>query len=236
MFAIGEHAFERVARGCPSRRHTLEGMSGSERQCPCCRLYYQGFRESGEVYRPALTTMGVCHECSHHTGDGDEVRFHRGRQHGRMLRHAVDAMRAKVTAANQRIIDKERELEARKTRVLVRVENLDKMIVATAHRERDEAVRRRDTAMGALSDVRLLHHQSGDNERRCSCGALYDKCEVAKIVDRWPGVRDWEDYQVRLAEQGERHRLHPNHPALSDPTWFLTHYEPHFEEQFDEPA
>jgi hypothetical protein len=131
--------------------------------------------------------------------------------------------RRRVAATRQKVIEAERELEARPTRVLVRTENLDKIVVDNAHKDRDDAYKRRDTAMGALSDVRLLHHRD-DDERHCCCGLLYDKCEVAQIVDRWDGVWAWEQQQVRQSERGERHHLQHDHPALNDKTWLTTHY------------
>ncbi|MDR7310081.1 hypothetical protein J2S40_001139 [Nocardioides luteus] len=242
MFAKGEHAFERVVRGCPSFAHTLEGMKGNEVQCPCCKLFYQGMHASGGSYRPALTTSGYCRDCVNHQGDSKEVRKLRAQNHFRMLRLIYPAMRAhiaaaqrEVAAADRRTEDARRELEVRPTRVLVRVENLDKLVVAVAHEEREEAYERRDKAMGALSDLRRLHHQDPDNRRRCSCGDLFHRCEVAQIV-KWQSIVSWEEHQVRLSEQGERHFLARDHPALRDKTWFLTRYEPDFEEQYEEPA
>lgn len=242
MFAKSEHAFERVVCGCPSSGHTLEGMNGNEVQCSCCQIFYRGVDEPGQPYRHALSKSGYCRHCVNHQGDSDDVRKMRAQHHAKMYRQMYTAMREhiaaaqrEVAAADRRTAGARRELEARPTRVLVRVENLDKLAVAVAHDERDEACDRRDKAMGALSDLRRLHHQDADDRGRCCCGALFDKCDVAQIV-KWPSIAAWEHHQARLSEQGERHYLAWDHPARKDKTWFLNHYEPHFEEQHDEPA
>jgi hypothetical protein len=142
--------------------------------------------------------------------------FNRARDHGKMLRRAYLAARDRIHEARTREDEMRRELAMRPLQTIIRVENLDKIIVDVAEQDRDEALRRRDVAMGALSDVRVLHHKDRDNKIRCVCGALYDKCDVARLVDRWEGVLHWERSQAGQAYRGQFHRLFPDHPALTD--------------------
>jgi len=192
-----------------------------EVQCPCCQLFYP--RRNPDRFAARTVAIdprtGVCWDCDNHQGESDAVIFARKRHHGSMLRREYAELRKQLAAARQEVVEMERELAMRPTQVRVRVENLDKIIVDEAKKEQDDAYRRRDVAMGALSDVRLLHHKRRDDKTRCECGALYAKCEMAQIVDRWEGVVLWEQSQAGRAYRGERHALRRDHPALTDRTY-----------------
>jgi hypothetical protein len=170
---------------------------------------------------PLHHRLGVCWDCVNHQDvETADAKFARGRQHGRLLGREYRAMRDRITELRDELAQAERELAMRPTTVTVRVENLDKIIVDAAHKDRDEAYRSRDVAMGALSDVRLLHHKDPDDKVRCVCGTRYDQCKEAQLVDRWDGVLFWERTHAREAHRGRRHRLDREHPAIKDPQYF----------------
>lgn len=142
-----------------------------------------------------------------------------------MLRRAYLEERGERAAAEQELEETRRELNMRPVQTLIRIENLDQIIVDVAREERDDAYRRRDTAMGALSDVRVLHHKQRDDRTRCECELLYDRCAVARLVDRWDGVLRWERTESGKAHRGQQHHLMPDHPALTDNTYWSDVYE-----------
>lgn len=194
----------------------------SEVQCPCCGLHYESSRPKAFPERrvPLDPRRGVCWDCVNHPGDGPEATFARGRHHGRMLRRAYEAAREQAAEARRERVEMQRELNMRPVQTVVRVENLDEIVVESAHCEREDAYRRRDVAMGALSDVRLLHHKQRDDKVRCSCGTRYEQCDMAQIADRWDGIELWEMSQAGRAYRGQRHYLQRDHPALKDPHYF----------------
>ena len=194
-------------------------------QCPCCRLFYaaQSPPEFPERNSP-LSSLGVCWDCLNHGGDADQVKHARGWEHGRMLKQAYLRKREQVAEALAKVEEMRRELAMRPVQTVIRVENLDRIIVDVAYADRDEAARRRDVAMGALSDVRVLHHRDRDDKTRCSCRLAYDNCAVARIVDRWDGVLRWEKSEAGAAYRGRRHHLLREHPALTDEEYFKAVY------------
>lgn len=197
----------------------------NEVQCPCCGLFYA--RRNPKAFPSRTIALdprsGFCWDCANHQGHGEQVVSARGRHHGKMLRREYQAAREEVVAARQEVEEMRRELAMRPVQTVIRVENLDELIVDTAERERDDAYHRRDVAMGALSDVRRLHRKDKD-KRHCVCGLNYDRCEMAQIVDRWGGVESWELSQSFRAQRGERHYLDREHPALTDKDYFGEFY------------
>ena len=52
--------------------------------------------------------------------------------------------------------------------------------------------------------MRLLHREVDDG--KCRCGQRMDRCAVAQIVGRYPGLRRWEEEQVKRLRRGSRMR------------------------------
>jgi hypothetical protein len=166
----------------------------------------------------------VCRDCIPHVGSPERA-VGREEQHRLLYVRRCSELTDELAMARserdqaQRARDEAlNELASRPSRTLVRVENLDAFVVQTATTERDEAYRKRESALGALSDIRKLHHKSKGSDA-CSCGARYDRCEVARIVDRWEPIKAWEKRQAGRAARGYPHGLDRAHPALGDPTW-----------------
>jgi hypothetical protein len=81
--------------------------------------------------------------------------------------------------------------------------------------ERDKtarAFRSRDMAYRALSEVRLLHHET--EAGRCRCGLPVQRCAVAMVVDRYPALASWEAKQLKRVRKGQPHMLPRDHPGL----------------------
>lgn len=202
-----------------------------EKQCPCCKIFYGLVEVPGEFGqyksrdRSALhPRLGLCKDCVNHQGDGFAVKKGRSQHHFAMLRREYATSRERVAEAERAVAEMQHELDTRPVRTVVRIENLDKIVVQAALGERDDAYRRRDVAMGALSDIRAVHHKNPNDKERCVCGAIYKKCEMAWIADRWDGVYIWEQAQARNAYRGDRHHLMRDHPALKDRTYFRDVY------------
>lgn len=191
-------------------------------KCPCCRLFYEVEKPASYPGRavPLDPRSGVCWDCVNHQGDDPRIVDIRNRNHGHMLRREYAAARARQEAALKQVVEMLYELAMRPTQVRVRVENLDQIIVDEALKDRDDAYRKRDVAMGALSDVRMWHHRNPDNKAHCVCGLQYRGCRMAQIADRWDGVEWWEQSQYEHYTSGRRHYLDREHPALRNPRYF----------------
>lgn len=83
--------------------------------------------------------------------------------------------------------------------------------------EADRAFRSRENAWQALCEIRLLHRQGEPG--RCRCGLQLQRCPIAEIVDRYPGLAKWEKEQIHRLRSGNWHRLPDRHPAVLDPRW-----------------
>jgi hypothetical protein len=115
----------------------------------------------------------------------------------------------------EHIAELEQELHDRPTQTVDRWVDLDQLDEA---RERaDRAYRSREHAWQALCMVRLLHREA--QAGKCRCGQRLDRCEIAQIVDRHPGLAKWEKDQVRRLRTGETHALPEGHPAVLDRNW-----------------
>lgn len=198
----------------------------NEVQCRCCKLFYERQYPRAYPAKPLALApqVGVCWGCVHHLGESINMRNVRGREHGKMLRRDYLAERERVAEAEREVVEMRRELAMRPVVKRVEIANLDQVVVDAATRERDQAYHRRDVAMGALSDVRLLHHRRPENRDRCKCGTAYAKCSEAQIVDRWTGVEDWEQSQAGRARRGTRHYLLRDHPGIADGSYFRDRY------------
>jgi len=204
-------------------RQSVTEAGVEEVQCPCCKLVYESKDPPSfpERKAPLHAHAGVCWDCVRHQNlTTDRGKFDRARKHGGMMRREYRRTRERVEAAHAELVEMQRELAMRPVQVVVRVENLDKYVVEHHLNEANEAHRRRDIAMGALSDVRVLHHKNPDDKVRCVCGVRYAQCRVAQLVDRWEGVLTWEQSHAGRAFKGHHHRLDREHPALKDPEYF----------------
>lgn len=200
-------------------------MTQDEEECPCCKIFYERKPTEYGTYRSAMhPRLGLCADCVHHQGESWAVKKSRAQHHFAMFRREYRSGRERVAEAQREVEEMKRELAMRPVQTVVRVENLSQIIVDEALKDRDEAYRRRDVAMGALSDVRRIHHKQPEDRSRCACGLLYEKCEMARIADRWDGVLYWEQSQAGRAYRGERHYLERDHPALKDRAYFKNVY------------
>ena len=109
----------------------------------------------------------------------------------------------------------EQELRDRPKQIVVRHVGQEKIDEANAEAQR--AFHSREKAWQALCEIRLIHREGSPG--RCRCGKRLDTCEIALIVDRYPGLEKWEAEQVRRHRNYQRHQLPEGHPALLDPRW-----------------
>jgi hypothetical protein len=110
------------------------------------------------------------------------------------------------------IAEREQELADRPEKIVDKYIDVGELNEARAEAER--AFRSRENAWQALVEIRLLHREVDDS--KCRCGQRMDRCEVAVIVDRYPGVASWEAEQIARLKRGERHALPDGHPEILD--------------------
>jgi hypothetical protein len=114
-----------------------------------------------------------------------------------------------------RISELEQELRDRPKEIVERY--VDRQELEDARAEANRAFRSRENAWQALCMIHLLHHEREPG--RCRCGLRLDRCEIAQIVDRYPGLEKWVKEQYRRLQIGDDHMLPDGHPALIDPHW-----------------
>jgi hypothetical protein len=130
----------------------------------------------------------------------------------RSSEHAAQLSQLRVEIAQVR-----QELVSRPEKIVDRYIEAD--VLEAAQNEAQRAFRSRENAWQALTEVRLLHRETDDV--KCRCGVRIDRCAVAKIVERYPGLRRWEEEQVSRLRRGEPHALPDAHPAVLDRRWLL---------------
>lgn len=188
--------------------------------CSCCgrhrvRLHKVHFG-SGQYEQTSY-----CPECRDHRGNltGDLVKRNEDHlriwqaAHATAVREGRERYDRGVATYVKQVADLTAELQARPFReVPVGLDEIQRISDA-----RDGAYRSRDTAFQVLCEVRLLHREGKDGQ--CQCGARYEQCQTAQLVNGYPALEQWEITQF------ERHRLHrrsdlpANHPARFDHTW-----------------
>jgi len=124
---------------------------------------------------------------------------------------------AQVSQLRSEIAQVRQELVNRPEKVVEKY--IDAGVLETAQDEAQRAFRSRESAWQALTEVRLLHREVDD--AKCRCGQRMDRCPVAQIVERYQGLRRWEEEQVKRLRRGEPHALPDAHPAVLDPRWRL---------------
>lgn len=143
----------------------------------------------------------------------------RDRTHIQLWRELANAQRrslsAEVTGLKNRRSELEQQLRDRPQRTVERYVDQDEL--ETAKAEADRAFRSRENAWQALCEVRLIHREG--ERGRCRCGQHLERCKVAMIVDRYPGLEKWENEQIRRLRSNRDHRLPDNHPAVLDANW-----------------
>jgi uncharacterized protein CbrC (UPF0167 family) len=122
---------------------------------------------------------------------------------------------AEVGRLQKRLSELEQELRDRPKEIVERY--VDRQELEDARAEADRAFRSREYAWQALCMIQLLHHERKPG--RCRCGQRLDRCEIAQIVDRYPGLEKWVKEQYRRLQDGDDHKLPDGHPALIDPHW-----------------
>lgn len=201
--------------------------------CECCR-------RQKAILGPVRAPNGlpaanrICAICLRHLGDTTSTARRREAQHAEMwAEDQRDALAAQadqharvVTRLEEQARQLQQTLDDRPERVVV--QNLDLQEVRAAQEARDAAFRSRDTAFQALSELRLLHHDTGEGQ--CRCGKRLDRCDVAAVVDRYPALRAWEEKQAEFLRRGLPHLLPNGHPAVLDrrspvPDALLDHVE-----------
>lgn len=123
--------------------------------------------------------------------------------------------RRKEKQLGSRISQLEQELRDRPVKTEVRYIDAEELEHAQAEAER--AFRSRENAWQALCEIRLIHREGETG--RCRCGLRLDRCGIAQIVDRYPGLERWEAEQYRRLRNGESHSLPDGHPAILDQRW-----------------
>jgi hypothetical protein len=191
--------------------------------CVCCGFQSGGSGPGRTLRERELTRMGVCGMCQGHFADTREMRERQQRDHLRRL-HAELAGRTEMIRGDERrkfakerrqIERRIRELEDELEKRPVVERNLDKEVVDEALADAAEAYRKRDVAISALSELRVMHHERANQPDQCTCGLRYAKCAVAKIADI-DYVRRWEEKQAARIDKGFDHMLPPNHPRMID--------------------
>lgn len=114
-----------------------------------------------------------------------------------------------------RLASLQQVLDDRPEKQVVKYVNLDKLEEAT--REQERAFRSRQNAWQALSEVRVFHRERDPGQ--CQCGARYEKCKVAEIVDRYPALAKWEATEVAKLRRGQPSGLPENQIARLDARW-----------------
>jgi hypothetical protein len=175
--------------------------------CACCRRPWDVCFPEAE--RRELREF-VCHECKPHQGftmqsDPEHIKLWRALLAGRRREHA------RMTA----------DLKAQMADLEERLRNGPRTIglyqIQAAQEEAQRAFRSRENAWQALCEVRLLHREAADG--RCRCGARFDRCAEAQIVDRYPALVKWENEQYDRLRRGLIHALPDGHPAVLNPRW-----------------
>ena len=188
--------------------------------CACC---HRPWGEIPTYSRPlqrgssGTANNSVCQECKPHAGfqmqmNTEHVKAWEALAERRSAEHAaqVSQLRAEIAKIRQ-------ELVSRPEKVVEKY--IDAGVLESAQDEAQRAFRSRQSAWQALTEVRLLHREVDDG--KCRCGLRMDRCPVAQIVERSPGLRRWEEEQVKRLRRGEPHALPDAHPAVLDPRWRL---------------
>ncbi|MDJ0348740.1 hypothetical protein [Cryobacterium sp. PH29-G1] len=88
-------------------------------------------------------------------------------------------------------------------------------LVKRAERNTELARRQIDWAMAGLWRIELLHHDDPARPEKCSCGRTAGTCAESTAIDSLrQALRDWEKKNVALLQDGRRHGLPGDHPAV----------------------
>jgi hypothetical protein len=191
--------------------------------CVCCGFATGGTAPGRNARWQALAREGVCGQCYGHYADTKAMRALRERDHRERLHKELAARTEGIRSEERRRFEAERrtserrigELEEELARRPVVEISLDKEVVACALADCDEAYRKRDVALSALSELRVMHHEQAKQPGQCTCGERRAKCAIAKLVDI-EYVKRWEEKQAERMSQGFGHMLPPNHPRMLD--------------------
>jgi len=188
--------------------------------CACCHRPWgeiPTFSRPRERGLPEIDKYSVCNECKPHAGhhmqmNTEHVKAWEALTERLRAEHAAQLSQLRVEIAQVR-----QELVSRPEKIVDRYIEAD--VLEAAQNEAQRAFRSRENAWQALTEVRLLHRETDDV--KCRCGVRIDRCAVAKIVERYPGLRRWEEEQVSRLRRGEPHALPDAHPAVLDRRWLL---------------
>jgi hypothetical protein len=143
----------------------------------------------------------------------------RDRRHIELWRSLARVQRrdqdAEAERLRRQILELEQELRDRPEKIVDRY--VDRQELEHAKAEGDRAFRSRENAWQALCEVRLIHREGEPG--RCRCGQRLDSCKIAQIVDRYPGLEQWERDQYLRLRNGQNHMLPDGHPAVLDRHW-----------------
>jgi len=141
----------------------------------------------------------------------------RDRAHIQVWRELASAQRrshrAEAALLKDRIAGLEQEPRARPKETLERYVDRDELDGARAKAER--AFRSRENAWQGPCEVRLVHREGEPG--RCRCGQRLDRCKVAMIADRYPGLEKWGERADSPATK---------QPGSQAPRWPSGRYQP----------
>ncbi|MCU1407439.1 MAG: hypothetical protein JWQ43_3742 [Glaciihabitans sp.] len=95
-------------------------------------------------------------------------------------------------------------------------DSLTTELVTRAERTTALAYRRLDRTMTALWRVNALHHDDPNKAGFCSCGKKTAACAEGLAIDgERQELASWERKNIQLLQNGERHGLPADHPAVT---------------------
>jgi len=188
--------------------------------CACCHRLWGAiptFSRPRERGTSGTANNFVCNECKPHAGfqmlmNTEHVKAWEALTERRSAEHAaqVSQLRGEIAQVRQELVNRPEKVVDR---------YIDAGVLEAAQHEAQRAFRSRESAWQALTEVRLMHREVDDG--KCRCGLRMDRCAVAQIVERYPGLRRWEEEQVKRLRRGEPHALPGAHPAVLDRRWRL---------------
>lgn len=162
--------------------------------------------------RPRQRRCPACHGHAEDSPEANQAHIEMWRALARSRKQEHERVE---TQLRETIAELEQELRDRPTRPVHHWVDQDEL--KEAREEAQRAFRSRENAWRALCEVRLLHREGEPGQ--CRCGLRLERCKVAEIVNRYPGLEKWENEQFIRVRGGLSHALPEGHPALLNRNW-----------------